>query len=82
MISPEDTLNADLSSPSASGGEEKESKSSTDVSYQGVTNDIAIEALCKEVWPVLAFVGGLDTGLRVGGRCVTQPIREKVLFLV
>jgi len=59
-------LFADLSSPSASGGEEKESKSSTDVSYQGVTNDIAIEALCKEVY---TFVTTLKLCLLVFKLC-------------
>lgn len=28
-----------------------------------------IENLCKEVWPCLATIGGIDVGLRVGGAC-------------
>lgn len=29
-----------------------------------------LRTLCIEVWPVLAVIGGVDAGLRVGGRCV------------
>ncbi|XP_042200055.1 probable E3 ubiquitin-protein ligase HERC1 [Callorhinchus milii] len=32
--------------------------------------EIQLKTLCTEVWPVLAVIGGVDTGLRVGGRCV------------
>lgn len=46
-----------------------------------VTNDMAIEALCKEVWPILVFIGGVDDGLRVGGRCIqTNTQREGVVL--
>ena len=42
----------DLTSSTASGGEEKEKKPAERlVPCLGVTNDIAIEALCKEVSP-------------------------------
>lgn len=29
-----------------------------------------LEQLCKEVWPALAVLGGVDGGLRVGGQCI------------
>nr|XP_060611660.1 probable E3 ubiquitin-protein ligase HERC1 isoform X2 [Anolis sagrei ordinatus] len=29
-----------------------------------------LKILCTEVWPVLAVIGGVDGGLRVGGRCI------------
>ena len=28
--------------------------------------------ICHVVWPALAVIGGVDCGLRVGGRCVDR----------
>lgn len=36
-----------------------------------------IDRLCKEVWPVLAVMGGVDRGLRVGERCLHKPSGRK-----
>uniref|UniRef100_A0A8C4Q7E9 HECT and RLD domain containing E3 ubiquitin protein ligase family member 1 n=1 Tax=Eptatretus burgeri TaxID=7764 RepID=A0A8C4Q7E9_EPTBU len=32
--------------------------------------EVQLRALCLEVWPALAVMGGVDQGLRVGGRCI------------
>ncbi|XP_069137757.1 probable E3 ubiquitin-protein ligase HERC1 isoform X1 [Argopecten irradians] len=31
-----------------------------------------LQLLCHEVWPSLVLIGGLDPGLKVGGRCIHQ----------
>ncbi|KAJ8338960.1 hypothetical protein SKAU_G00357460 [Synaphobranchus kaupii] len=38
-------------------------------------------ALCREVWPVLALIGGVDSGLRAGGLCVHQPSGRRATLL-
>ncbi len=40
-----------------------------------------IDRLCKEVWPVLAVMGGVDRGLRVGAKCVHKPTGKKGVIL-
>ncbi|XP_071450243.1 probable E3 ubiquitin-protein ligase HERC1 [Hetaerina americana] len=40
-----------------------------------------MEQLCKEVWPALAVIGGVDRGLRVGGQCVHRPSARKATIL-
>jgi len=40
-----------------------------------------IERLCKEVWPVLAVIGGVDRGLRVGAKCTHKPTGKKAVVL-
>ena len=30
---------------------------------------ISLDSLTNQVWPVLALIGGVDRGLRMGGRC-------------
>ncbi|XP_053490210.1 probable E3 ubiquitin-protein ligase HERC1 isoform X6 [Ictalurus furcatus] len=32
--------------------------------------EVQLRTLCNLIWPVLAVMGGVDGGLRVGGRCV------------
>ncbi|ODM97024.1 putative E3 ubiquitin-protein ligase HERC1 [Orchesella cincta] len=39
------------------------------------------EKLCKEAWPVLAVIGGVDRGLRVGAECVHKPSGKKGVVL-
>ncbi|XP_013415684.1 probable E3 ubiquitin-protein ligase HERC1 isoform X1 [Lingula anatina] len=43
--------------------------------------EMAVEALCKEVWPALAVIGGTDRGLRVGGRCIHKSTSRKGTLL-
>ncbi|XP_046401290.1 probable E3 ubiquitin-protein ligase HERC1 isoform X2 [Ischnura elegans] len=40
-----------------------------------------MEQLCKEVWPSLAVIGGVDRGLRVGGQCIHRPSARKATIL-
>lgn len=37
----------------------------------------SVESLCFEVWPCLVLIGGLDHGLRVGGRCKHKTTSKK-----
>ncbi|XP_067888510.1 probable E3 ubiquitin-protein ligase HERC1 isoform X6 [Heterodontus francisci] len=50
---------------------------------QGITDlaELQLRMLCREVWPVLAVVGGIDCGLRVGGHCVHRPTGRKATLL-
>ncbi|XP_015275623.1 PREDICTED: probable E3 ubiquitin-protein ligase HERC1 [Gekko japonicus] len=40
-----------------------------------------LKTLCVEVWPVLAVIGGVDAGLRVGGRCVHRQTGRHATLL-
>lgn len=40
-----------------------------------------LRTLCTEVWPVLAVIGGVDAGLRVGGRCVHKQTGRHATLL-
>ncbi|ELW71312.1 putative E3 ubiquitin-protein ligase HERC1 [Tupaia chinensis] len=40
-----------------------------------------LRTLCMEVWPVLAVIGGVDAGLRVGGRCVHKQTGRHATLL-
>ncbi|XP_048472974.1 probable E3 ubiquitin-protein ligase HERC1 [Rhincodon typus] len=44
-------------------------------------SEIQLRTLCTEVWPVLAVIGGVDTGLRVGGRCVHKQTGRHATLL-
>ena len=38
-------------------------------------------ALCVEVWPALAVMGGVDSGLRAGGVCLHKPSGRRATLL-
>ncbi|CAG7693965.1 unnamed protein product, partial [Allacma fusca] len=40
-----------------------------------------IDKLCKETWPVLAVIGGIDRGLKVGATCIHKPSGKKAIIL-
>nr|XP_015195044.1 PREDICTED: probable E3 ubiquitin-protein ligase HERC1 isoform X5 [Lepisosteus oculatus] len=40
-----------------------------------------LTALCCEVWPVLAVIGGVDSGLRAGGLCLHKPSGRRATLL-
>uniref|UniRef100_A0A8C4H0W8 HECT-type E3 ubiquitin transferase n=1 Tax=Dicentrarchus labrax TaxID=13489 RepID=A0A8C4H0W8_DICLA len=40
-----------------------------------------LAALCTEVWPVLALIGGVDNGLRAGGLCLHKPSGRRAILL-
>ncbi|XP_043933675.1 probable E3 ubiquitin-protein ligase HERC1 isoform X2 [Protopterus annectens] len=43
--------------------------------------DVHLKTLCVDVWPVLAVIGGVDMGLRVGGRCVHKQTGRHATLL-
>ena len=47
----------------------------------GDLSEAQLRALCSEVWPVLAVIGGADAGLRVGGRCVHRQTGRHATLL-
>ncbi|XP_077974377.1 putative E3 ubiquitin-protein ligase HERC1 isoform X2 [Styela clava] len=40
-------------------------------------SNVAISNVLCRLWPVLALLGGLDSGLRVGGKCVYFPLQSQ-----
>uniref|UniRef100_A0A671VH49 HECT-type E3 ubiquitin transferase n=1 Tax=Sparus aurata TaxID=8175 RepID=A0A671VH49_SPAAU len=44
-------------------------------------SDAKLAALCTEVWPVLALIGGVDNGLRAGGLCLHRPSGRRAILL-
>ncbi|KPP76970.1 putative E3 ubiquitin-protein ligase HERC1, partial [Scleropages formosus] len=40
-----------------------------------------LDVLCREVWPVLALLGGVDSGLRAGGLCAHKPSGRRAVLL-
>ena len=49
-------------------------KTSSDTPNEAVLEmyNVMMKNLCKEVWPLLAVVGGVNPGLRLGGECVNE----------
>uniref|UniRef100_A0A8C7IFA5 HECT-type E3 ubiquitin transferase n=1 Tax=Oncorhynchus kisutch TaxID=8019 RepID=A0A8C7IFA5_ONCKI len=44
-------------------------------------SETQLGALCSEVWPVLALIGGVDSGLRAGGLCLHKPSGRRATLL-
>ncbi|XP_033952277.1 probable E3 ubiquitin-protein ligase HERC1 isoform X3 [Pseudochaenichthys georgianus] len=44
-------------------------------------SEAKLAALCTEVWPVLALIGGVDSGLRAGGLCLHKPSGRRAILL-
>uniref|UniRef100_UPI003AAEB7BA probable E3 ubiquitin-protein ligase HERC1 n=1 Tax=Centroberyx gerrardi TaxID=166262 RepID=UPI003AAEB7BA len=44
-------------------------------------SEAQLSALCTEVWPVLALIGGVDSGLRAGGLCLHKPSGRRAILL-
>lgn len=44
-------------------------------------SETKLAALCTEVWPVLALIGGVDNGLRAGGLCLHKPSARRAILL-
>lgn len=44
-------------------------------------SEAKLAALCCEVWPVLALIGGVDSGLRAGGLCLHKPSGRRAILL-
>ncbi|KAH0619794.1 hypothetical protein JD844_014057 [Phrynosoma platyrhinos] len=63
--------------------ESKEEEKSKHSSRHGLAelSELQLKTLCMEVWPVLAVIGGVDAGLRVGGRCVHRQTGRHATLL-
>uniref|UniRef100_A0A3B1KID1 Uncharacterized protein n=1 Tax=Astyanax mexicanus TaxID=7994 RepID=A0A3B1KID1_ASTMX len=44
-------------------------------------SEVQLSVLCAEVWPVLALIGGVDSGLRAGGICLHKPSGRRATLL-
>lgn len=44
-------------------------------------SEAKLAALCTEVWPVLALIGGVDSGLRAGGLCLHKSSGRRAFLL-
>lgn len=44
-------------------------------------SEVHLQTLCHQVWPVLAVIGGVDGGLRMGGRCVHKQTGRHATLL-
>merc|ERR1712008_283779 len=43
--------------------------------------EMNLEQLCKEVYPALVVIGGVDSGLRIGSQCVQKGTGRKAMVL-
>ena len=48
---------------------------------QNLVHEMNLEQLCKEVYPALAMIGGVDSGLRVGSQCIQKGTGRKAMVL-
>lgn len=49
--------------------------------HRSSMSEAKLTALCTEVWPVLALIGGVDSGLRAGGLCRHKPSGRRAIIL-
>ncbi|XP_066501303.1 probable E3 ubiquitin-protein ligase HERC1 isoform X2 [Hoplias malabaricus] len=71
------------------GGVEKEKAKSSRESWKSpevfsgptALSETQLSMLCAEVWPVLALIGGVDSGLRAGGICLHKPSGRRATLL-
>lgn len=68
--------------------EKEESEKEGDISGEDTVflrrrslSDAKLAALCNDVWPVLALIGGVDNGLRAGGLCLHKPSGRRAILL-
>ncbi|XP_043943342.1 probable E3 ubiquitin-protein ligase HERC1 [Protopterus annectens] len=52
-----------------------------DLDDSSILTDTQLQTLCSQVWPVLAVIGGVDSGLRVGGQCIHKPSNRSATLL-
>ncbi|MPC18905.1 putative E3 ubiquitin-protein ligase HERC1 [Portunus trituberculatus] len=46
-----------------------------------LVSEMNLEQLCKEVYPALAMIGGVDSGLRVGSQCIQKGTGRRAMVL-
>ncbi|XP_026152678.1 probable E3 ubiquitin-protein ligase HERC1 isoform X2 [Mastacembelus armatus] len=51
------------------------------LSHRRFLSEAKLTALCTEVWPVLALIGGVDSGLRAGGVCLHKSSGRRAFLL-
>ncbi|XP_074474894.1 putative E3 ubiquitin-protein ligase HERC1 isoform X1 [Sebastes fasciatus] len=51
------------------------------LAHRRFLSEAKLAALCTEVWPVLALIGGVDSGLRAGGLCLHKPSGRRAILL-
>ncbi|XP_029941533.1 probable E3 ubiquitin-protein ligase HERC1 [Salarias fasciatus] len=70
--------------------EREESESDRDLSvddtrellaHRRSVSEAKLAALCTQVWPVLAVIGGVDSGIRAGGLCRHKPSGRRAIVL-
>ncbi|XP_065224595.1 probable E3 ubiquitin-protein ligase HERC1 isoform X2 [Planococcus citri] len=59
-------------------GTPKQNQHSTDKIDYAALN---LDSFCKHLWPVLAVIGGVDRGLRIGGLCTKSNTDDEQLIL-
>ncbi|KAL4227433.1 putative E3 ubiquitin-protein ligase herc1 [Mactra antiquata] len=61
--------------------DEKQSKDKDEVKSMMYHDDCTLKNLCSLVWPCLVIMGGLDSGLCVGGRCQLEGTSKYGIIL-
>ncbi|GFO36542.1 HECT and rld domain-containing e3 ubiquitin protein ligase family member 1, partial [Plakobranchus ocellatus] len=59
----------------------KERKNSKEGAMSSFIDDKKLETACNQIWPCLAVMGGVDQGLRIGGRCIHKTSGKKGIIL-
>lgn len=69
------------------GGSNEQAEGGEDVEHEWKVRspdllcDGQLGVLCSNVWPVLALIGGVDSGLRAGGACLHKPSGRRATLL-
>ncbi|XP_059169765.1 probable E3 ubiquitin-protein ligase HERC1 isoform X3 [Physella acuta] len=58
-----------------------EKKMSRDSHLACPVDNLKLEQACNSIWPCLAVIGGVDHGLRIGGRCIHKATGKKGIVL-
>lgn len=53
----------------------------TGKTHRHTLSEAKLTALCIQVWPALAVIGGVDSGLRAGGLCLHKPSGRRAIML-
>ncbi|TSK72182.1 putative E3 ubiquitin-protein ligase HERC1 [Bagarius yarrelli] len=73
--------------PSQEGGSKEQAEGGEDLEQEWKVRspdllcDGQLAVLCSDVWPVLALIGGVDSGLRAGGACLHKPSGRRATLL-
>ncbi|KAK2827719.1 hypothetical protein Q7C36_018645 [Tachysurus vachellii] len=73
--------------PTQGGGSKEQAEGGDEVEQEWKVRspdllcDGQLGVLCADVWPVLALIGGVDSGLRAGGACLHKPSGRRATLL-